>query len=238
MYNYENLYRDMPKGKIAKTLTERITDELICGNLKPGDKLPTEVEFSKNLHVGRNAVRESMKVLEAFGIIEIRRAEGTFIASALNQRMINSLIYDIILSMMSETDLIEFETVFISSILLYIKDKINEKDIEELQELCSLILVESQKSAAEAESVYGCCRDLMKKLAGLSGNSCMEKFMEMIMRLTMPLIIRSVNNGRDTGNSGSALEIYTGIADALKGRDSSEIYEYTDRSLKLWRNTR
>ena len=235
MYNYENLYRDMPKGKIAKTLTDRITDELICGNLKPGDRLLTEVEFSKNLHVGRNAVRESMKVLEAFGVVEIRRAEGTFIASAVNQNMIDSLIYNMIASLTPETALIEFKTVFITSVLSDIMNKVTQEDINELREICDLLKYNINVLKPKTDSVYRTYVNLLHRMAALSGNDCIEKFMEMIIRFTMPVTVKAINNCLTTKKGNEFVEIHTELVELLRSRDNSQICRYADRSLEIWR---
>ena len=48
--------------------------------LEPGDPLPTENELSAALGVGRNTLRESLKVLQALGVIEIRHGFGMFVA--------------------------------------------------------------------------------------------------------------------------------------------------------------
>ena len=55
-----SLFEELPKGSISEIIMQRITDALIGGQLKPGDKIPTEVEFSEKLGVSRNAVRQQL----------------------------------------------------------------------------------------------------------------------------------------------------------------------------------
>lgn len=50
------------------------------GDLRPGDQLPTEQELCSALDVGRSSVREALRVLEAEGLIEVRRGLGAFVA--------------------------------------------------------------------------------------------------------------------------------------------------------------
>lgn len=47
--------------------------------LAAGERLPSERELARQLGIGRNSVREALKVLEALGIVESRVGEGTFI---------------------------------------------------------------------------------------------------------------------------------------------------------------
>ena len=79
--NDKMLFAELPKGSISEIIIQRITDALIRGELKPGDQIPIEVEFSEKLKVSRNAVREAVKGLVAFGVLEIKRLEGTFVTN-------------------------------------------------------------------------------------------------------------------------------------------------------------
>ncbi|MGO2541496.1 MAG: FadR/GntR family transcriptional regulator [Specibacter sp.] len=49
-------------------------------DLDAGDPMPTESELCEVLGVGRNTLRESLKVLQALGVIEIRHGFGMFVA--------------------------------------------------------------------------------------------------------------------------------------------------------------
>ena len=64
----------------SHALQTRIMELILERGLDVGDALPTEGELSAALGVGRNTVRESLKVLQALGVIEIRHGFGTFVA--------------------------------------------------------------------------------------------------------------------------------------------------------------
>ena len=59
------------KKSAVDLVVDRITNEIISGELQPGDRLPTEPELSAKYGVGRNSVREAIKQLQAFGILYI-----------------------------------------------------------------------------------------------------------------------------------------------------------------------
>ena len=50
-----------------------------CGDLKAGDKLPPEIELAQSLSLSRSTLREALKSLEAIGILETVRGQGTFV---------------------------------------------------------------------------------------------------------------------------------------------------------------
>jgi DNA-binding FadR family transcriptional regulator len=48
---------------------------------KVNDKIPTETELVQGLGVGRNTIREAIKILEYLGILEVKQGHGTFVRS-------------------------------------------------------------------------------------------------------------------------------------------------------------
>ena len=63
-----------------RALQAEIMDLILARGLEAGDPLPTENELCAALGVGRNTLRESLKVLQALGVIEIRHGFGMFVA--------------------------------------------------------------------------------------------------------------------------------------------------------------
>ena len=67
----------------GKTLVERTAETLIAfihdHALHSGDKLPTEAELCASLKVGRNTLREALKILASRNIVFIRQGAGAFV---------------------------------------------------------------------------------------------------------------------------------------------------------------
>lgn len=77
--------RSLPPARFSaqtrlRALQADIMDLILERELEAGDPLPTENELSAVLGVGRNTLRESLKVLQALGVIEIRHGFGMFVA--------------------------------------------------------------------------------------------------------------------------------------------------------------
>lgn len=78
----------------AQSLTQEVVQELTqliqAGQLKRGDRLPTEAELIDQMQVSRTVVREAISHLQAHGLIETRHGIGSFvldIPSSLNFRI-------------------------------------------------------------------------------------------------------------------------------------------------------
>lgn len=61
--------------KVANNIKKLIIDQ----ELKPGDKLPNEIDLAEKLNVSRSTIREAIKILISMNILEIRRGKGTFV---------------------------------------------------------------------------------------------------------------------------------------------------------------
>ncbi len=72
-------FQPIKPKKIYEEIVEQLKEMISTGELKPGDKLPSEREMSESLGVSRASVREALTALEAIGILDIRPGEGTFV---------------------------------------------------------------------------------------------------------------------------------------------------------------
>ena len=67
--------------RLSETIEESIKDLITAGELEVGSKLPTEKEISRQFGVSVVTVREALRGLEAYGIIEKKRGKdgGIFV---------------------------------------------------------------------------------------------------------------------------------------------------------------
>jgi GntR family transcriptional repressor for pyruvate dehydrogenase complex len=56
-----------------------ISDEILAGRFKPGDRLPTERELAETFGVSRNVVREAIAKLRFEGAVEPRQGSSVFV---------------------------------------------------------------------------------------------------------------------------------------------------------------
>jgi len=82
----------LPRGVIADTV-HSIGKSIVRGDWAPGSQLPLETELAVQFGVGRNALREAVKVLAGKGLIRTARRFGSHVA---DQREWNSLDADVL----------------------------------------------------------------------------------------------------------------------------------------------
>lgn len=64
---------------LAHEVVEGVTAQIQSGQLRPGDKLPTESEIMRQYGVSRTVVREALSRLQAACAVETRHGIGTFV---------------------------------------------------------------------------------------------------------------------------------------------------------------
>ncbi|MCL7748902.1 MULTISPECIES: GntR family transcriptional regulator [Halalkalibacter] len=64
---------------IYSQLAERIKKQILRGELKPGDKLPSVREMGIQASVNPNTVQRTYRELEGMKIVETKRGQGTFV---------------------------------------------------------------------------------------------------------------------------------------------------------------
>ncbi|NUU33035.1 FadR family transcriptional regulator [Arthrobacter sp. C9C5] len=76
-----------------RALQADIIELILERELGPGDPLPTENELAPLLGIGRNTLRETLKVLQALGVIEIRHGFGMFVAGSNFEALVGGLSF-------------------------------------------------------------------------------------------------------------------------------------------------
>lgn len=86
------------KNIISKTLVEKVSHSIkkyIIDSLKPGDKLPSNIELSKKFKVSLKTVHDAVKLLAKEGVVYTRRGQyGTTVSSITGSKSPESYNYE------------------------------------------------------------------------------------------------------------------------------------------------
>jgi GntR family transcriptional repressor for pyruvate dehydrogenase complex len=73
-------FKPIDKTSLSEEISRQIMRLVSSGDLKPGQKLPSERELCTRFGVGRSSLREALRCLTIVGVLETRVGEGTFLA--------------------------------------------------------------------------------------------------------------------------------------------------------------
>ncbi|WP_391557445.1 GntR family transcriptional regulator [Robertmurraya sp.] len=75
------MYKGEEETPFYQQLKDKIIDDIECGKLKHGDKLPSERELAEQYGISRMTARHTLSILEREGVVERRVGAGTFISN-------------------------------------------------------------------------------------------------------------------------------------------------------------
>lgn len=193
----EPIFEKLETESAVDWCVNQIVDAIIDGRIKPGSRLPSEAGLAEQLGVGRNSVREAIKVLSAYGIVDQRRTGGTFVYNRFNPKILNPLIYGIVIGDSANEDLISLREILEKGIIhLAIKNG-TEEDYRKVKEN-----LDRQKRLAEDPELTGdvfatidiefhelICDCTHNKLLGQMF-STLNKIMRVSRRMTQTRLIR------------------------------------------------
>lgn len=69
----------LPRSRRSATIAESLRALITGGQLKPGDKLPTEAMLCQQFGVSRTTLREAIQMLRTNGLLEVTPGRGSFV---------------------------------------------------------------------------------------------------------------------------------------------------------------
>lgn len=227
------------KGSVSQLIIDRITEALISGELKPGSKIPTEIEFSESLGVGRNSVREATKILESFGVLEVKQSEGTFIAKEFSQKMLDPMVYGVIMqngTVNNMNELLEFKLSNLRAVLYLAVAKANNEDIDELEK-CYQFLCETIKNYPNDEkAIYNANKDFHATLAKVSENRYMYQINTVIMKISTYSRLAGIRTAINEGRTDEIANVCNELLKIVKTHDVENINPALDKIYEYWKH--
>lgn len=125
----------IPVGKesVVSLAIARIKDALLQRALKPGDYLPSETELTKTLGIGKSSVREAVKMLQAMGVVEVRRGDGTVVREHPGPDYLSPLVFQLIMESGYPDDLVELRLMFEPAAAVMAMERATGEDHENIR---------------------------------------------------------------------------------------------------------
>lgn len=123
------------KVNLSTQLVETMTGLIESGHWEPGMKLPNELELSSSFNVSRNIMREGMKILENFGILESKAGIGTFIAESAMSSIHNMRFFDDLKNNSSVETILETRLIIEPQLSYYAALRGTDEDLSVLRDI-------------------------------------------------------------------------------------------------------
>src|SRR3984893_5790777 len=221
----------IPRSRVVETIQARIRDSILAGDLKPGQKLPSEQELADLLGVGRGSVREAMKMLAAMSVVEVRQGDGTYVASAASSHLVDPLVFAILLQSGTSKDLLELRAMIMVGYCQLAAAKAQPNDFSDLETLLKEWDEYGHSPGAELQRLTQMDLEFHHKIIAIARNSLVARIALTVEDLFFASIRGSLNEiGGFERASGGHLKVLR----ALQKRDPAEIFQAVNKSLDHW----
>ena len=170
--NFIALKKEPPVDKIIKQIRSLITS----GQLKPGDRLPSERKLAEKLGVGRTAVRDAIRKLEFYGILKTLPQSGTVVAG-IGLTALEGLITDVLKLEKSDfASLVETRVILEINTARLAAERRTDDDIEEIRKAIKAyeLKIKNKENAVEEDLMFHL------KIAEASKNEVLKSLMLII----------------------------------------------------------
>ena len=217
-------YNKINSTSVVEQTINFLTDAIIRRELKPGSKIPTEIELSEKLGVSRNTVREAIKTLIFMGVLEIRRPEGTFVRSGFTESLIDPMVYGIILNQDDSYDsLRELREMTEVGVMRLVIEKASDEEIEKLREPLSALEAACRAEKPDLDTVFNADNAFHEAINELGGNQMVIKISNIVRMLTHAMRYESVDVMIRKGETATLYEVHEKIFNILKNRDENNL---------------
>lgn len=233
---YSSSEFDISKEKNKKSSVMQIVDAikqmLIDEKFKVGDKIPTEPELSERFGKSRGSIREAVKILESFGVLDVRKGDGTYITASASSGMFDALFFRIIAMGTNFSEVVQLRIILESAIVDLIISKGISADIKEIEE-ANANLEKAIDAEAKQEVLIQLDRDFHNALARASGNELLCNVYLNMMEIFAPFIRNSYVQQRENKEYFSVYH-HRAIIQSINEHDYDLAHYAVKKSMRDW----
>lgn len=209
-----------------RALQSDIMELILDRDLEAGDPLPTENELSVALGVGRNTLRESLKVLQALGVIEIRHGFGMFVAANNFDALTDGLTFRSRLSLRHQgqeaLQLVDVRQALESGLIGSSMEAMTSKQLADIEEA----VIRMEELAAAGENFVEADAEFHRRLFEPLNNELLINLLAVFWKVYRQI---HVETGAGTEGLMEIAEIHRTIYDAVAAGDKALASELLNR---------
>jgi len=215
-------FEETSQGSAVDQVVAQIRELIETDGLTVGDKLPTERELCERFATSRNTVREAMRMLKAYGIVDVRPKVGATIIDERMNRALDIFSFNVAeISRRTFDDIQGFRELIETGTALAIFEAVTPEDLAELRDL-NRQMVQARSVVEASEFDYR----FHIKLISLTGNRSILD----VYGIMKPVILRIMQRGKTRRIiEGETYREHEGVLNAIEEADHLA-YQYLMRT--------
>jgi GntR family transcriptional repressor for pyruvate dehydrogenase complex len=231
------LFTPVSTGRVSADIVEQIKRAIQDGRLTPGDQLPSERELTKQLGVSRVSVRDALRMLEAYGLIQVRVGArgGAFVTAPAPNLVGEGMAHMLLLASVAPAEVTELRLIFELALLPLACERRTEEDLEELDAICDRAEATLQAGTYDVRL----SAEFHTRLAEATHNTAIALFAESFQGPLLASLRQAQRVAPEMGKAG--LLEHRAIVDAIRARDAEAartiMSEHLERTARRVRST-
>ena len=223
------------------SLSEQVVRSIVQyvqeNNLQPGDQLPTETEMCELFGVSRNTIREVIKILTTYGIVYIKRPEGTFVSEGYNPNMLNPMMFGILLGKKDWKELINFRmAVDIGTLYLACRYQ-SEKGMREIKDVLEKFEETLHREELSVKEIAKMDNQFHLAITKMVGNEILYTINDYISKFTLPSRLKTTEENIKNDTIQNYYVLHKKIYRLLEEKNVSMIEQIIKEHYIYWENT-
>ena len=183
--------RSVKRTSAADEIFHILHERILSGELKEGDRLPSQDKLGKQLGVSRNTVREAIYKLTVMGLLKAMQGVGTVVCSTTSTPYMASLTEHLLLQPATVREFLEARIYVERATVRLAAARTDTAELEQMKEMLA-----AQRKAFENSDLQEFSRldaDFHLALAHASRNRVLERFLEVIRDMLNRFILEVSN---------------------------------------------
>lgn len=233
-----SLMTPIKNESLVQRVINRIVDAIVSGEYKPGDRLPTEIELASTFQVSRNTVREAIRTLISYGVVEIRRPEGTFVSEGGSGNMLNPMLYQIILQREDSHNYIHSLRKMVDIGMTYIirEQGLSAEDEAELERLLQQMTHALREPVTTVEEALQHDTAFHKAIAAAAHNPFIAMIHDFVVDITSESRRRTISRVFEENDREYLVKTHRMTLDSLECREGISVEETVEFSYFYWKD--
>lgn len=202
----------LKRTSASEQIFRQLKNKILSGELRPGDKLPSENELCSLYGVSRTTVRQALANLSSLDLIETRFGEGSFIKEADSSAAMASALTHTFLSEKSIAEIVEFRQLMEPNVAKLACQKAEEDDVARLREIYQKMVADQDDLTLFAK--HDC--EFHIQIAKICRNSYIITLYEIIT----DILLNAFSNIVSKRGNEAGLKYHKRIIEAFAARDT------------------
>lgn len=188
------------KDRAYEKVIHYVKEGIKNGELRVGDKLPTERELSDKLELSRNSVREAIRTMDNMGLIKCKQGSGNYLSGNM-QRIIEETLYMMfMLKQIDDMDVSQLRRAIDTQSMILAIQNVTDENSDEIKRLLDKL------SVIETDEATFVDRDIHLLISRYSQNKLIELINDTLSTIMEKFIFKA--RKLVIGNESEVLTIF------------------------------